>query len=308
MIAVAPSLVRTLDAGDLDRVLIHEWAHVQRRDDLASALQIAVRVVAGWHPALWWIDRRLHVEREIACDEMVVAMTGAPKSYAECLVKLSGTAGASRALQMAPGVFGRSGLRTRIVRIVSPQRPIATAVARALAAAMVVMLCVLSAAVAGMTLVDAVTAAPQASPATRATAPAPDAKPLVAVAPPAAIQKKPVPRRAEPRRSSSASAEPIEAAPAPPPLLEPLVDAQPLRIDTLPASAHANVTPPADAVAPPALVSPPAPQPAAIAAETRTPWGAAAAGGTAIGKKSKDAAVKTAGFFGRVARRVAGSF
>ena len=32
----APSLVRTLDPDELDRVLIHEWAHVQRRDDLVN--------------------------------------------------------------------------------------------------------------------------------------------------------------------------------------------------------------------------------------------------------------------------------
>ena len=79
MIAVAPSLVRTLDADELDRVLIHEWAHVQRRDDLVNILQIVVRIIAGWHPALWWIDRRLRIEREIACDEMTVAITGSPK-------------------------------------------------------------------------------------------------------------------------------------------------------------------------------------------------------------------------------------
>ena len=80
MIAVAPSLLRTLDPDDLDRVLIHEWAHVQRRDDVVNVLQVVVRIVAGWHPALWSIDRRLSLEREIACDEVTVAITGSPKS------------------------------------------------------------------------------------------------------------------------------------------------------------------------------------------------------------------------------------
>ena len=114
MIAVAPSLVTTLDPDDLDRVLIHEWAHVQRRDDLVNVLQVAVRIVAGWHPALWWIDRRLHLEREIACDELTVAITGSPKSYAECLVKLATLRGTRRPLQTAPAVFTPSGLRARV--------------------------------------------------------------------------------------------------------------------------------------------------------------------------------------------------
>ena len=39
-------------------------------------------MVAGWHPALWWIERRLHLEREIACDEIAVPLTGSAKAYA----------------------------------------------------------------------------------------------------------------------------------------------------------------------------------------------------------------------------------
>jgi len=45
-----------------------------------------------------------------------------------------------------------------------------------------------------------------------------------------------------------------------------------------------------------------------VAEQPQSPWSAAAAGGTALGRKSKDAGVATAGFFTRVARRVAGSF
>ena len=105
MIAVAPSLVRTLDADELDRVLIHEWAHVQRRDDLVNILQIVVRIIAGWHPALWWIDRRLHIEREIACDEITVAVTGSAKAYAQCLLKLASLRGTPPAMRTAPAVF-----------------------------------------------------------------------------------------------------------------------------------------------------------------------------------------------------------
>ena len=40
----------------------------------------------------------------------------------------------------------------------------------------------------------------------------------------------------------------------------------------------------------------------------QSPWSAAASGGKAVGRKSKDAGVATAGFFTRFGRRVAGSF
>jgi hypothetical protein len=54
-------------------------------------------------------------------------------------------------------------------------------------------------------------------------------------------------------------------------------------------------------------LTPPA-APNATPESSRSPWSAAASGGAAIGRKSKDAGVATAGFFTRVARRVAGSF
>jgi len=54
-------------------------------------------------------------------------------------------------------------------------------------------------------------------------------------------------------------------------------------------------------------LTPPA-APNATPESSRSPWSAAAAGGAAIGRTSKDAGVATAGFFTRVARRVAGSF
>ena len=89
VIALAPRLLKQLSGPDLDRVLVHEWAHVQRRDDLAQLLQQLVRAIAGWHPAAWWLERRLDFEREVACDEVAVDVTGSAKGYAACLVTLA---------------------------------------------------------------------------------------------------------------------------------------------------------------------------------------------------------------------------
>ena len=96
VIAVAPALVQHLTAAELDRVVIHEWAHVQRRDDLGNVAQLMARLVAGWHPGIWWLDRWLRAEREVACDEMAVMLTGSSKTYAACLVKLASLPLASR--------------------------------------------------------------------------------------------------------------------------------------------------------------------------------------------------------------------
>ena len=44
LIAIAPELVDRLERHELDRIVIHEWAHVQRRDDLAHAVALVVRL------------------------------------------------------------------------------------------------------------------------------------------------------------------------------------------------------------------------------------------------------------------------
>jgi hypothetical protein len=53
---------------------------------------------------------------------------------------------------------------------------------------------------------------------------------------------------------------------------------------------------------------PPPQNPPAVATVTESPWSAAAASGSAIGEKSKNAGLATAGAFRRLAGRIAGSF
>jgi D-alanyl-D-alanine endopeptidase (penicillin-binding protein 7) len=318
VIAVAPSLVRTLEPDDLDRVLIHEWAHVQRRDDLANIFQIAVRVAGGWHPALWWIERRLHIEREMACDETAVATTGSPKRYAGCLMKLSSLAAAPRGLQTATAIFSRPGLSARVARIVSRDRPMARGWARAMAVAVVVALCVLSSAVGDVTLVETTIFA-EALPAVAALAPSIPHARVVTVAPLAVPSDEAV--------ADVSAAVPVRSARSQPPVQAEQVSALPQpraeeivaldsrepesvrALDVLGAD-HARETEPG-AVPPPAIDparAQPSPDSSATAADGRSPWSAAAAGGIVIGRTSKDAGVATAGFFSKFARHVASSF
>ena len=155
MIAVAPSMLNTLETDELDRVLIHEWAHVQRRDDLTNIVQVVVRAIVGWHPALRSIDRRLQVEREIACDETTIAMTGSPKAYAECLMKLADLGAGRQSMRASTALLTSSGLRARIIKIVSAHRSIAPLWSRSIAAGIVAALGLLSMQLGGLKLVEA---------------------------------------------------------------------------------------------------------------------------------------------------------
>lgn len=93
--------LQELSADDLRAVILHEFAHLQRRDDWTNLAQKAIRALFFFNPAVWWIERRLSVEREVACDELVLAKTGDARAYAECLVSLAEKGILRRSLAMA---------------------------------------------------------------------------------------------------------------------------------------------------------------------------------------------------------------
>jgi beta-lactamase regulating signal transducer with metallopeptidase domain len=77
-----------LSAPQLEALLAHELAHVRRHDALVNFLQTAVETLLFYHPAVWWVSRRIRAERENCCDDAAVAATGDPLSYARALVAL----------------------------------------------------------------------------------------------------------------------------------------------------------------------------------------------------------------------------
>ncbi|HEY7096971.1 MAG TPA: M56 family metallopeptidase [Terriglobales bacterium] len=77
-----------LSTVELNAVLLHELAHLRRWDDWTNLAQKVFRALFFFHPAIWWIEKQLSTEREMACDELVLAKTDA-RAYAECLVLLA---------------------------------------------------------------------------------------------------------------------------------------------------------------------------------------------------------------------------
>lgn len=69
-----------LDEQEMEAVLMHELMHVRRQDNLIGSLQMLASCIFWFHPLIWLIDRRLLEERELACDEAVLRMGGAPLS------------------------------------------------------------------------------------------------------------------------------------------------------------------------------------------------------------------------------------
>jgi bla regulator protein blaR1 len=82
-------LLNRLTPGELRQIVLHESEHLRRRDDWTNLFQKLCLVLFPLNPALWFIERRLCREREMACDEGVVRVTRAPRAYAACLASLA---------------------------------------------------------------------------------------------------------------------------------------------------------------------------------------------------------------------------
>ena len=124
MIVIPAWALRELPAEELNIILLHEFAHVRRWDDWTNLLQKVVRAVFLFHPAVWWIDSRLELEREMACDDAVLAETANPHGYAKCLIGLLEKSFARRGWTMAQAAVHRAREASlRVAQILDARRP-----------------------------------------------------------------------------------------------------------------------------------------------------------------------------------------
>jgi bla regulator protein BlaR1 len=77
-----------LEDAHLEAILAHEVWHVRRRDNLFSAIHMAVEALFWFHPLVWWLGALLIEERERACDEEVVELGSEREIYAESILKV----------------------------------------------------------------------------------------------------------------------------------------------------------------------------------------------------------------------------
>ncbi len=105
---VIPSwLMKELSPEELNQVVLHELAHLRRWDDWTNLAQKIVKAVFFFHPAVWWIERQVALEREMACDDAVLAETASPRAYAQCLARLAEVSFVRRASALAQAAVGR---------------------------------------------------------------------------------------------------------------------------------------------------------------------------------------------------------
>jgi beta-lactamase regulating signal transducer with metallopeptidase domain len=116
-----PTIVVPRDALDwpVERcrlVIVHELAHVRRRDVLAQAIADVACAIHWYNPLAWLCARRLRMEREIAADDAVLAAGVRPSQYAEELVAVAAALPGPRA---ALAIAERSTLEARVASILA---------------------------------------------------------------------------------------------------------------------------------------------------------------------------------------------
>jgi beta-lactamase regulating signal transducer with metallopeptidase domain len=86
-------LMASLSSAERRQVILHELAHLKRRDLLWGWPVEIARIVYFFHPLVYWVAHQLRLERELACDQLAMAHSGHPPAdYAQTLVRVVGHA------------------------------------------------------------------------------------------------------------------------------------------------------------------------------------------------------------------------
>lgn len=96
LILLPTSAATGLSVDQLVAVIAHELAHIRRYDLVVNVLQRVVEALLFFHPAVWWISRRVSIEREQACDHFVLSAGFARNQYADALVRMAEVSSALR--------------------------------------------------------------------------------------------------------------------------------------------------------------------------------------------------------------------
>ena len=109
------------DAGTNRSLIAHELAHIRRLDWVWNGLQCVIEAVLFYHPAVWWLNRRIRQERENACDDLAVAVCGDAIVLAEALAGLERVRMPGHMLALSAD---GGSLMQRITRLLSPDTPV----------------------------------------------------------------------------------------------------------------------------------------------------------------------------------------
>jgi len=143
-----PKLLWPAELGDqsdacIDGLIVHELAHIARRDHIVGWIELVAGVAWWWNPLFWSVRRALREQAELACDAWVISvLPNGRRAYAESLLALS-SLGAAPVASIAAVVGVRASsrrvLERRLVMIMKGRAPLRLPWAGFIALAVVAM-------------------------------------------------------------------------------------------------------------------------------------------------------------------------
>ncbi len=112
MILLPACAVTGMNRNRIEAVLAHELAHVRRHDYLLNVVQVMIETLLFYHPAIWWVGKRIRREREHCCDDLALEVCQDRRTYANALRGLAELAFAPK-----PGVAAVSDRKQLLPRL-----------------------------------------------------------------------------------------------------------------------------------------------------------------------------------------------
>lgn len=108
-------MATSMPVSQLEAILAHEMAHIQRHDFIVNLLQTLVETLFFYHPGIWWLSHRIRTEREHCCDDRAVQLLRDPIEYGRALLAVAEMRGQQSLLALGAS---DGSLVSRIRRIV----------------------------------------------------------------------------------------------------------------------------------------------------------------------------------------------
>lgn len=108
-------LVEHFDSDRLAPIVLHELAHIERRDLWLGLFQETLAIVFWWSPVTRVINHKIHITRELACDIRAAKRLSSGKRYAQALLDCAELMLIQRSNVLAMGLFSKKKELTRRV-------------------------------------------------------------------------------------------------------------------------------------------------------------------------------------------------
>jgi len=141
VLLLPPGFLSRVTDADLDAVLAHELAHIERRDFAKNLFYGILSLPIAWHPALWLTTARLAESREMVCDETAASSISGRDAYARALLRLASMLTEPMPIRTlhAIGIFDANIFERRIMSLTQRRIPLAPSRRIALAASCIVL-------------------------------------------------------------------------------------------------------------------------------------------------------------------------